>query len=53
MPKVAPWHARNTKVHHDNTDCYVGNKILSLRRLEGTGNKPLCTSCAQLNRSGR
>lgn len=46
---VATWHERGAKVHHNNAECYLGNKIRRAKRREGSGDKPLCAACGQLN----
>jgi hypothetical protein len=50
--KTSPWHSIKQNVHHDNTNCNEGNNIESENRREGTGGKPLCKACADLD-SGR
>lgn len=53
--KTSPWHSKKeeAKVHHNNTKCTEGNNIESYNRKEGTGGKPLCHHCAQLNAEGK
>lgn len=46
---VPTWHERSATVHHNNAECYLGGKIRQAKRLEGTGDKPLCAACGQLN----
>jgi hypothetical protein len=53
MPKKSPWHSIKQTVHHDNTECNTGNNIERENRREGTGGKPLCKECADLNARGR
>jgi len=45
--KGKPWHARWRKVHHDNSRCSQGKRVA--KRVEGTGQKPLCQECGRLN----
>ncbi|HVB56733.1 MAG TPA: hypothetical protein VNE63_09930 [Candidatus Acidoferrales bacterium] len=45
--KGKPWYSKEGTVHHDNSMCDEGKKIL--QRLEGTGQKPLCPECGRLN----
>lgn len=42
-----PWHFKKENVHHTNTECLSGSKLQ--RPFVGTGGKPLCSHCAQLN----
>ncbi len=53
MPKAAPWHSIKQSVHHNNTSCNTGNNIESENRRSGTGGKPLCQECTDLNARGR
>ena len=53
MPRTSPWHSIKAQVHHNNTECYAGNNIESKNRRQGTGGKPLCQACAELNRQRR
>jgi hypothetical protein len=53
MPKAAPWHSIKQPVHHNNTACTEGNNIERENYREGTGGKPLCQRCAELNKQGR
>lgn len=53
MPRAFPWHSKKSSTYHNNTACSVGKKIRRENRREGTGGKPLCQECAQLNRQGR
>jgi hypothetical protein len=53
MPKKAPWHSIKQNVHHDNTNCNTGNNIEKENLRSGTGNKPLCSECAELDRKGK
>lgn len=52
MPRTSPWHSIKSDVHHDNTNCNTGDNIESENRREGTGGKPLCSECAELNAQG-
>lgn len=56
MAKVAPYHTdspeyppQNREVHHDHDDCYEGKKIKSEHRKNGTGGKPRCKVCIDLD----
>jgi hypothetical protein len=53
MPTRSAWHSIKQSVHHDNTSCNTGNNIESENRREGTGGKPLCKECADLNKQGK
>ena len=44
--KGKPWHSSEAKVHHDNARCTQGKRVT--KRVEGTGEKPLCQECARL-----
>lgn len=46
--KTSPWHAIQSRVHHDNTSCTEGNNIERHNRVSGTGGKPKCSHCARL-----
>jgi hypothetical protein len=48
MAKTAAFHAKDSKVHHNNTSCTEGNNIESRNRIAGTGGKRLCSHCARL-----
>ncbi len=48
MAKTAPFHSKESNVHHNNTSCTEGNNIESKNKLSGTGGKPLCSHCARL-----
>ena len=50
MPQTSAWHSVKEQVHHNNTTCTEGNNIERENRRDGTGGKPLCQHCAQLNR---
>lgn len=51
--RTNPWHSvkDNTK-HHDNNKCTEGNNIERENWRSGTGNRPLCKHCADLDRKG-
>lgn len=58
MAKVPPYHtdfdehpAEHRNVYHDHDDCPDGALILSHHRKSGTGGKPECKKCAEMNRS--
>lgn len=51
--KVSPWHSVKQPRHHDNTNCTEGNNIEKENLRAGTGGKPLCTHCADLDRQGK
>ena len=53
MTRVAPIHSVKQDVHHNNNRCTERNNIESVNRREGTGGKPLCKRCAELNREGK
>lgn len=53
MPKKAPWHSIKQSVHHNNTACNTGNNIERENIRAGTGLKPLCKECADLNARGK
>jgi hypothetical protein len=55
MPTTSPWHSKRSgeTVHHDNTRCTEGNNIESYYRAPGTGGRPLCKHCADLDRQGK
>lgn len=53
MPKASPWHSIKAPVHHNNTSCNTGNNIERENLRSGTGGKPLCQECANLNSQGR
>lgn len=53
MPRKYPWHSIYSGVHHDNTECNTGNNIERENLQPGTGNKPLCSECRDLNAQGR
>lgn len=49
MPRTSPWHSAKTNRHHNNTNCNTGNNIERENWRSGTGNKPLCRECDDLN----
>ncbi len=49
MPKVSPWHSKETIYFHDNDQCPEGRKIPPKDRLAGTGGKSQCVHCAILH----
>lgn len=49
MPQKFPWHSIKAPVHHNNTECNTGNNIETENLRQGTGNKPLCRECLDLN----
>jgi len=56
MPRVAPIYSIKPyapQVHHDNSKCTERNNIEPENRRNGTGGRPLCKHCADLNREGR
>lgn len=46
--KRAAWHSIKQPVHHNDSDCNVGNNIEHENVRPGTGGKPLCKECARL-----
>lgn len=53
LMRKAAWHSIKQTVHHDNTECNTGNNIERENLRQGTGNKPLCKECADLDAKGR
>lgn len=53
MPKAPSWHSIKSQVYHNNTACNTGNNIERENRRSGTGDKKLCSECANLNKQGR
>lgn len=53
MPKKSPWHSIKQSVHHNNTNCNTGNNIELENLRQGSGGKPLCQECSNLNKQGR
>jgi hypothetical protein len=55
MARVAPFHTNSPEyppthrnVHHDHDDCRYGKEIKPRDRVDGEGNRPLCTECTKL-----
>lgn len=50
MAKVSPFRSKlpETKVHHNNDECTLGNNIEQENRVSGTGGLPLCSQCQGL-----
>lgn len=53
MTQVSAFHSVKEQVHHNNNKCTEGNNIEKENRRDGTGGKPLCSHCADLNRQGK
>ncbi len=53
MPQTNPWHSIKEPHHHNNTTCGPGSQIPPQNKVQGTGGKPLCKDCADLNRRGK
>ena len=53
MPKAAPVHSIKQNRHHNNSACTERNNIERENLRTGTGGKPLCGNCSDLNRQGR
>ena len=53
MPRTNPWHSIKRQIHHDNTNCNTGNNIEPENLRYGTGGKPLCSECDDLNSRGQ
>ena len=51
MPYKSPWHSSKQNVHHNNSNCNTGKNIDQENIRYGTGYKPLCKECADLNRA--
>lgn len=49
--KTDPWHSILSDRHHDDTSCNTGNNIEAENRREGTGGKPKCQECTDLQTS--
>ncbi len=55
MTKVSPIYSAKQnapQVHHDNNKCKERNNIEPENVRQGTGGRPLCKHCADLNRAG-
>lgn len=53
MARVSPWHAEDSNVYHDYTNCTEGNTIDPRNRRFGTGNKRRCPRCQELSAQDR
>ncbi|AVQ12906.1 Uncharacterized protein XB16_2597 [Leptospira santarosai] len=53
MSQTSPWHSIKENHHHNNTQCGPGSQVLLKNRQSGTGNKPLCLDCSELNKKNR
>jgi hypothetical protein len=53
VPRTFPWHAATSDVYHNNSDCKTGRGVAQEERLSGTGGKPLCRECTELNQAPR
>lgn len=56
MPYKSPWHSvkKDVKpVHHNNSNCNTGNNIEVEYIRSGTGDRPLCQECKDLNDAGK
>jgi hypothetical protein len=53
MPLVPPFHSVKEEKHHNNSRCGPGSEIPAHNRVAGTGGKPLCKDCKQLNDEGK
>jgi hypothetical protein len=56
MPATAAFHCNLPAHHrhyHDNSRCVAGRDVPPDKRLPGTGNKPHCPYCANLNAAGK
>jgi len=53
MTWKSPWNSKIMNVHHNNNQCKTGNNIESYNLQQGTGGKPLCKECADLNKAGK
>lgn len=51
--KKSPWHSIKQSVHHDNTEWNTGNNIEKENLREGTGGKPRCSECENLDKQGK
>jgi hypothetical protein len=55
MAKVSPYHTNEAEyppthrnVYHNHDDCQYGKNIKHQHKVQGTGNKPLCSECSKL-----
>jgi hypothetical protein len=53
MPQVSPWNSVKENHYHNNTRCGPGSEIPAHNRSSGTGGKPLCRDCRDLNSAGK
>lgn len=59
MARVEPFHSKlpawdkNKEVYHNNDKCTTGNNIERHNRVSGTGGRPLCKDCHDLNVAGK
>jgi hypothetical protein len=53
MPQTSAWNSSKAGVYHNNTNCNTGNNIEQENMRDGTGGKPLCQECADLNARGQ
>lgn len=54
MPRVSAFHRdREGEKYHDNSQCGPGSEIPVTDRKSGTGGKPHCDVCADLNAKGK
>lgn len=53
MSKTSPWHSVKQSVYHDNTNCNTGNNIEKENLRQGTGGKPKCKECSDLDAKGK
>src|SRR5215216_4835974 len=44
-----PWYSANSEVYHNNPNCQTGHSMGPENVRQGTGGKPLCGECEQLN----
>lgn len=51
--KKAAWHSIKSDVCHNNNACNTGNNIEPEYLRQGTGGKPLCNECSNLNQVGQ
>ena len=52
MSTINPVHGARSKVHHTNNECQFYKKANKKTLKKGTGGKPLCNTCAELNEPG-
>jgi hypothetical protein len=53
--KRAPFHSQQAGdgIYHDNDECPDARAVEAIYRAEGTGGRPLCQTCAQLDEEQR